>query len=895
MYAREEQRGVGGVGDGGVVETPLDRRGGRAEDAEAEGDIGTNDDGAAGGLAGEGGRNEHGECGVGAVGVAGDVADEDRVGAFTGGLGVGDGVGGGGRAGDVRVVELPLVIHRRGADGGDREGGVAAGDHGAVGGLDGDDGRPVQGQHGDRAGDHAGGVGDDDAVVAEVGDREGINREARVGLVGQRAEVPPLIGQRRGAGGGDGEGHGRARIGGLVGGLHGDARRHKHGDLRDEAGGGADEVAGDERVVAGLRGLGVVENQVGRRRARQVGAEALPLVTDHRRAVGEGAQRERGTGDHGLRLRVSEEDGLDRDEREAVRGSGGEGGGGQRGGWHVVLAFAIAAPGDGGAVGFQREAVGVAGGDGEDVGEFGRHGGLAFGVQAPAHDGAVAAHGEVVVIAGGDGDDVGESGGHAGLIEAIVAPRRDGAVGAQRKAVVIAACNGDGVGERGRHRGLAEAVVAPAGDAAIGAQREAVAEAGGDGDDVAQAGGHGALALEVAAPRDDRAVRQRGEAVIPTGGEIDRIGHGHGDRGLVVAVETPCQHGAVAAQRERVFTTAGDVDGIARGGDGGRLGGLAVAVIAPGRDAPERAHFQPRRGADDPAGGVGDGDGVTPGGARLDFVQLEGGAGFARQRHAVETPLIIKRRRARGVGEERHRAAAGHRLARGLAGDDRGTEDGERRGEARVGAGDVGDRDGVGAGVGGLDVGEVEGRVGFAGQRDVVPIPLIGQRRGAGGIDRERGGRAENRVLAERAGADGGRYIYRQHGGGAEVGAGGVAHADTVAAGVGGLGVGAGVGGARRAGEVGVFKLPLERERGRAGDADKESGVAVGHDRAAGGREEKGWRDEHGERGGGAVRGAGGVADDDAVIAGVGGLAVGEGEGRVGFAREIDGAELPLE
>jgi hypothetical protein len=69
-----------------------------------------------------------------------------------------------------------------------------------------------------------------------------------------------------------------------------------------------------------------------------------------------------------------------------------------------------------------------------------------------------------------------------------------------------------------------------------------------------------------------------------------------------------------------------------------------------------------------------------------------------------------------------------------------GSLDGQRGRRAADGAVVIGNERGVLAGVGRLDVGEGERRVGLAGQRDVVFVPREDGLGGAGGLDGEGGG-----------------------------------------------------------------------------------------------------------------------------------------------------------
>src|SRR5207245_1354145 len=146
--------------------------------------------------------------------------------------GGGRGVAGAGGAADqgARVL-VPLVGERRVAGGRDREGGGLAHRHALVRRLHGDGRRGIDGQRGGIAGDAAGGVADHHRVGAGVSERGGPDAVSRGGgAVDDDAVVLPLIGRRRRTGGGDAEAGAGGSGDRQVAGLHGDGRRHVHGE-----------------------------------------------------------------------------------------------------------------------------------------------------------------------------------------------------------------------------------------------------------------------------------------------------------------------------------------------------------------------------------------------------------------------------------------------------------------------------------------------------------------------------------------------------------------------------------------------------------------------------------------------------------------------------------------
>ena len=188
-----------------------------------------------------------------------------------------------------------------------------------------------------------------------------------------------------------------------------------------------------------------------------------------------------------------------------------------------------------------------------------------------------------------------------------------------------------------------------------------------------------------------------------------------------------------------------------------------------------------------------------------------------------------------GAGGDRsqgHGAADHHRLAGGLRREDGkgGGVDGEHRGRARGRAVAVGGHDGVIARRPDLHVGEGQGGSRLAADIAAVQLPLV-SRAAAGRGAREDDGHSLGHRLADRLeGEDGGRGRRDdgQRGGGAGRRAAAVGGDDGVAAAVGGLRVGQGVGGAGRPGDRRTVLLPLVggrvggrgRQRDRLADID---------------------------------------------------------------------------
>ena len=264
---------------------------------------------------------------------------------------------------------------------------------------------------------------------------------------------------------------------------------------------------------------------------------------------------------------------------------------------------------------------------------------------------------------------------------------------------------------------------------------------------------------------------------------------------------------------------------------GGVLGGNrgSDARVAEGDRAAGPVDVHNGETAEDGAGGVADADAVGTGGSGRDISEVEVRCGRARDRLAVEFPLVGQRRRTGRDHGELAGIPDGDGQVGGLGGD-RGRHDhGELGRLADLGSAHVGDADGVGAFIRGLGGRNLEGCRGFAGQVDSIPAPLVGQRGRARGDDGEGGWRALGDGAWGGILGDRGKDDHRDGDGSAGSLTVAVADEDAV---VGGGGGGDGrqiQGWAGGTGNKGVIAEPLVGERRHTGDADGKLQVGTGN------------------------------------------------------------------
>ena len=131
----------------------------------------------------------------------------------------------------------------------------------------------------------------------------------------------------------------------------------------------------------------------------------------------------------------------------------------------------------------------------------------------------------------------------------------------------------------------------------------------------------------------------------------------------------------------------------------------------------------------------------------------------SREVDAVEAPLVGERIGAGSIDGETSDGARDAGQALWLQGDERRNLDGEPGGCAGCGSEHVADGHRVKARLLGMNAGEGQGRTGLAGERvGSVEEPLERRGRGAGPLDRKRGGAAGDDVLILRLRRDRGRH-----------------------------------------------------------------------------------------------------------------------------------------
>ena len=274
--------------------------------------------------------------------------------------------------------------------------------------------------------------------------------------------------------------------------------------------------------------------------------------------------------------------------------------------------------------------------------------------------------------------------------------------------------------------------------------------------------------------------------------------------------------------------------------------------------------------------------------------QREVRPGLARERRAVESPLVTQRCRSRDRHTETGQRARDIRPALRLRRDAGQSQDGQGGHHTGYAARHVSYYDGVIAGVGGLDIGNRIARSGRTAQRCPVKPPLIGQGRCPGGGDAEAGRCTGDIRSALRLGRDAGGGPDGERGDYARHTARYVGYHHGIVAGVDALHVGQREVRPGLAGERCAVESPLVTQRCCSRGCHTEAGRSARDIRPALRLAGDRWRHPHRQHRHDAGHTARHVSHYDGVIAGVDSLDVGNRIARSGRTPNRCAVKLPL-